>query len=56
MSNAYNLITQKINLWLKEFIKLLPNILIAAVILVIGFFAGKPGSEISQKVLYQSIS
>ncbi len=49
MSNAYNLITQKINLWLKEFIKLLPNILIAAVILVIGFLLANLVQKLARK-------
>ncbi|MEP6750125.1 MAG: mechanosensitive ion channel [Bacteroidota bacterium] len=42
ISEAYRLISEKLVTWLHELIKLLPNILLAAVILVIGFFvAGK---------------
>ncbi len=37
IGNAYQLILQKLNTWLHDFIKLLPNILLAALVLVIGF-------------------
>lgn len=41
MNKAYDLISEKLTLWLHELIKLLPNIALAAVILVIGFFIAK---------------
>src|SRR3954470_23239104 len=37
-NNAYRLIIQKLDRWLQALIKLLPNILLAAIILVIGIF------------------
>ena len=49
ISNAYNLIMQKINLWLKEFIKLLPNILIAAVVLVVGLLLANLIQKLARK-------
>lgn len=41
MNEAYDLIAEKLTLWLHELIKLLPNIALAALILVIGFFIAK---------------
>ena len=38
LNKAYQLISQKLLLWLREFIKLLPNLILAVVILVLGFF------------------
>ncbi len=40
-TKAYDLIAQKISLWMREFIRLLPNILLASVVLVLGFFIAK---------------
>lgn len=41
INNAYQLITDKLILWGKELIKILPNIALAAFILVFGFFISK---------------
>ncbi|QPH40594.1 mechanosensitive ion channel family protein [Pedobacter endophyticus] len=41
INHAYQLIVDKLSLWAKEFIKLLPNIALAAIILVFGFFLAK---------------
>lgn len=42
INNAYHIIAGKLLLWLKDIIRLLPNIALAALILTIGFFlAGK---------------
>ena len=38
---AINLITEKLETWFNEFVRLLPNILLAALILVIGIFAAR---------------
>jgi small conductance mechanosensitive channel len=38
INNAYQLIIQKLNRWLQALIKLLPNILLATIVLVIGIF------------------
>lgn len=49
ISNAYNLISQKVNLWIKDFIKLLPNIIIAAVILVLGVLLANLIQKLARK-------
>ena len=49
INKAYNLITQKVNLWLKDFIKLLPNILIASLVLVIGFLLANLIQKLAKK-------
>jgi len=41
MENAYNLIVEKLSNWLNEFISLLPNLVLAALILVLGMFLAK---------------
>ena len=38
---AYHMITDKLTTWLREIIKLLPNIALAAIILTLGFFISK---------------
>ena len=52
-STAYKLINQKITLWLHELIKLLPNILLATVILVLGFFIAKWIKNFVSKVVHK---
>ncbi len=51
ISDSYKLITDKLTLWLKELIKLLPNILLAAVVLVIGFFVAKYVEKLISKTM-----
>jgi len=41
LNHAINLITDKLTLWGSTFVLLLPNILIAAVLLALGFYVGK---------------
>ena len=41
INKAYQLIVNKLMLWLRDFVKLLPNIAIAALILVLGFYVSK---------------
>ncbi len=48
---AYNLIMDKLTTWLNELIKLLPNILLSAIILVIGIFIAKKIRKISNKII-----
>ncbi|QJD95419.1 mechanosensitive ion channel [Mucilaginibacter robiniae] len=38
IKKAYQLVTEKLALWLRDFIRLLPNIIISAFVLVIGFY------------------
>ena len=52
-NTAYKLISQKLTLWLHELIKLLPNILLAAIILVLGFFIAKWIRNLVSKVVHR---
>ena len=47
----YNLLESKLSTWFKEFIRLLPNIVLSAVILVLGFFIAKWIRKLSQKLI-----
>ncbi len=49
LSNAYNLIMGKVDLWVKEFIKMLPNIVIASLILVLGFLLANLIQKLARK-------
>lgn len=51
LNNAYQLISNKIFLWIKEVIRLLPNLALSALILVIGFLIAK----FARKVAYNLI-
>lgn len=51
VNHALNLITSKLALWGKTFILLLPNILIAAVLLALGFYIGKFIRRLAQKLI-----
>lgn len=48
---AYHLIIDKLTNWLNELIKLLPNILLAAIVLVIGIFIAKRVRTFSNKMI-----
>ena len=48
---AWDLIQSKLEVWVEAFIKLLPNLLIAAVIIVIGIFLAKKLSKLIGKVI-----
>ena len=41
LNQALDLLSNKLTLWVKEFIRLLPNIVLAAVILVVGFIVAR---------------
>ena len=41
IDNAYHIIAGKLLLWLKDIIRLLPNVVLAALILTVGFFFGR---------------
>lgn len=47
---AYNLIQSKLIFWLKEFIRLLPNIVIAALVLVLGIYFAKLLRKVALKI------
>lgn len=49
--NSWNLIVDKLDLWFREFIKLLPNMALAALILVVGIFLSKLIRKIAGKFI-----
>jgi len=49
--HAYNLITEKIIFWAEEFIRLLPNLLIAAIVLVLGIFLASRIKKLAKKLI-----
>ncbi|MET4083116.1 small conductance mechanosensitive channel [Pedobacter sp. UYP30] len=51
INDSTKLITDKLSLWLKELIKLLPNILLAVVVTVIGFFVAKYIHKLATKLI-----
>ncbi|MBK0378098.1 mechanosensitive ion channel [Mucilaginibacter sp. SD-g] len=51
ITDAYNLISQKLTSWLHELIKLLPNIILAAVILAVGFFIARWIRNLAAKLI-----
>lgn len=51
INNAYRLIVDKLSIWMKGFIKMIPNIAVAAVILVLGFFLAKLLKSLAEKVI-----
>jgi len=55
VENAYKLITEKLTLWLRDLIKLLPNIALAALILVIGFFVAKAVRNFLRRIIRRVI-
>lgn len=55
INNAFDLVTDKLTVWVKEFIKLIPNIALAALILVLGFYIAKTIRNLSGKVISRLI-
>ncbi|MFC4213157.1 mechanosensitive ion channel family protein [Pedobacter lithocola] len=54
-NHAYELITDKLVLWTKDFIRILPNITLAALILVLGIFIAKSLRKIVNKLIRKVI-
>ena len=54
LSKAWELIVGKLTLWIREFIKLLPNIVMAALVLTVGIFIAKAARRMVQKYLVKS--
>ncbi len=50
-NKAYQLIMDKLTTWIDELVKLLPNILLGAIVLVIGFFIAKRIKKFSNKLI-----
>lgn len=55
INNAYQLIVNKLSVWAKDVIKLLPNIALAALILVLGFYLAKSIRNLIRKVMRRII-
>ncbi|MEO7446127.1 MAG: mechanosensitive ion channel family protein, partial [Ferruginibacter sp.] len=51
IQKAFDLISSKLTLWLQELIRLLPNILLATIILVIGLFLATKFRAFAIKIL-----
>ena len=51
INQAIDLLSSKLTLWAKEFIRLLPNIVLAAVILVLGFYVAKLIRKVALKLI-----
>jgi small conductance mechanosensitive channel len=51
VNKAYQLIMNKLTVWMDELIKMLPNILLAAIALVIGLFIAKKIRGFSKKII-----
>ncbi|MEO8823801.1 MAG: mechanosensitive ion channel [Ginsengibacter sp.] len=51
LNKAYHLILEKLSTWINELVKLLPNILIGAIILVLGFFIARRIKKFSNKTI-----
>ena len=51
INEAYKLIMQKLTAWMHGFIRMLPNILLAAVVLVIGLYFSKRIKKIAAKLI-----
>lgn len=51
INNAYHLISQKLTAWLHELIRLIPNIVLATIILVLGLFVAKLVKSLTTKML-----
>ena len=51
LQKAWDLISNKFEMWMEAFIKLLPNLLIAALIIVIGIFVAKKISRLIGKLI-----
>lgn len=54
-NNAYHLIIQKLSAWLRDFIKLLPNIVIAAIVVSVGFLLANLAKKLASN-LFRRIS
>ncbi len=55
INKAYQIIANKLSLWLKELIRLLPNIALATLVLVLGFFIAKWLKKLTCKIFTRFI-
>jgi len=50
-SKTYEILTEKLNSWMVEFISMLPNLVIAALIFVVGLYLSKVFKRVSHKLI-----
>ncbi len=50
-NNAYQLVTEKLSGWMQELIRLLPNILLATLVLVLGIFVARKIKQLSVRLI-----
>ncbi len=53
LNKAYHLIESKLLFWIRELIRLLPNIVIASLIIVLGFYVAKLVRKLAQKIFHR---
>ena len=51
INEAYQLIVNKLSFWLQELIRMLPNLILAAIVLVLGLFIAKGARNLSKKLI-----
>ena len=51
LNKAFALIRQKLNIWVQEFIRMLPNLALAVLVLVIGFYLARIVKRLARKVI-----
>lgn len=51
VNKAYHLIMNKLTVWMDELIKMLPNIFLATIVLVLGFFVAKRIKKFAAKII-----
>lgn len=56
INNSFKLVTDKLTTWFEDFIKLIPNIAVAALILVLGFYLAKLIRNLFRKVVSRIIT
>lgn len=55
INKAYDLINDKVTMWLREFVRLLPNLAIAALVLVIGIYLARIARKVASRLFKQII-
>jgi small conductance mechanosensitive channel len=53
INKAYHLIETKLLIWLRELVRLLPNIIIASLLIVLGFYVAKLIRKLAQKIFHR---
>ncbi|MEO6228757.1 MAG: mechanosensitive ion channel family protein [Ferruginibacter sp.] len=51
VNKMYQLIVEKLSTWMKDLVRMLPNILLATVILVVGLFLAKKAKKIAARII-----